>query len=195
RGGSRPPGSAGCRPRRCGRGGRRAPQRGECPSRPSPAWATLRDRASFAGDGLEGVGIVDGEVGERLAIEADAGLGQSADELRVRDADRAGRRVDADDPQAAEVTLPLAAVPIHEGPGVVDGLAGGLVAVAPLAAVPLGPLQDPVATTPCFETLLCARHWPWLQLPKASGEATARAPSAQANSFRLFATWSTEAWP
>src|SRR5262249_17071937 len=81
-----------------------------------------------------------------------------ADELRVGDADRPGRRVDADDPQTAEVPLPLAAVAVHEGPGVMDRLAGRFVAVAALAAVTLGPLQNSVAASPRFETLLCARH-------------------------------------
>src|SRR5438034_11172646 len=61
-------------------------------------------------DLLEGVRVAEREVGEDLPIDADLGLGQGRDQLRVGDADLPGGGVDARDPQAAEVRLPLAAV-------------------------------------------------------------------------------------
>ena len=50
-------------------------------------------------------GIGDGEIGEDLAVDADVGRLQAADEARVGRAVGAGGGVDARDPQAAEVAL------------------------------------------------------------------------------------------
>src|SRR5262245_35408223 len=54
--------------------------------------------------------VADGEVGQDLAIEIDLGLLEALDELAVAQALGADGRVDADDPQAAELALPLLAV-------------------------------------------------------------------------------------
>src|SRR5215217_3588122 len=112
----------------------------------------LRD----VGDGRENRGGRDGHVRQHLAVQADLRLRQAGDQLRVRQADRASRRVDADDPQAAEVPLALHAV----AAGVVQGALNRLVrpteAVLPAATETLGKLQDLVATATSLYTLLDA---------------------------------------
>src|SRR5262245_45615404 len=57
-------------------------------------------------------GIVDRQVGEHLAVEFDAGDLQPVHESGVRDAVRADAGVDPGDPQAAELRLAVAPVPI-----------------------------------------------------------------------------------
>src|SRR5262249_13629957 len=57
-----------------------------------------------------GVGVADGEVGEDLAVDLDVSGFQARDEARIRDVVFAARRVDADDPQAAEAPLPRSAI-------------------------------------------------------------------------------------
>src|SRR5919109_2339868 len=55
------------------------------------------------------LGIADGDVGEHLAVELDAGLAEAVHELAVAHALAPRGGVDPDDPQAAEVTLAVAA--------------------------------------------------------------------------------------
>src|SRR5262249_45617384 len=49
--------------------------------------------------------IVDGEIGEDLAVDLDAGRPQPGDKTRVRDVVLTAGRVDADDPKPAELTF------------------------------------------------------------------------------------------
>lgn len=56
-------------------------------------------------DGLEGVRVGDGELGESATVQLDAGKTQALDEAVVGDALSADSSVDALDPQLAEVTL------------------------------------------------------------------------------------------
>src|SRR5918994_6474594 len=56
--------------------------------------------------------VVDGEVGERLAIQLDAGALQPMDQLRVREPVLARARADPGDPQPAELALAVTAVAI-----------------------------------------------------------------------------------
>ena len=64
----------------------------------------LLSQRSFggAGKGGKGAGVADRQLGEDLAVDLDAGLGQTFDEPAVGDAVAAGCRVDAGDPEAAE---------------------------------------------------------------------------------------------
>ena len=69
-------------------------------------------------DGLEGLGIGDGQLGESAAVQLDAGQVQTLDEAVVGDAFGADGGVDALDPQLAEVTLASLAVAEVVGKGV-----------------------------------------------------------------------------
>src|SRR4051794_3917523 len=70
--------------------------------------------------------IVHREIREDLAIDGDLRLGETGDQPGVRQADRASRRIDADDPQRAEVAL--AALTIARG--VIERALDGLVRTA-----------------------------------------------------------------
>lgn len=49
--------------------------------------------------------IVDSQISQNLAIQVDAGLLQTADELGIGHAVDAGRRIDTGNPQGTEITL------------------------------------------------------------------------------------------
>ena len=66
-------------------------------------------------DGLEGLGVVQGEVGEDLAVDFDARLRELVDELAVVHAILADGGVDTDNPQAAEFALLVSSVAISVG--------------------------------------------------------------------------------
>src|SRR5690606_23699604 len=119
------------------------------------ARASARDGVD---DGLEPARIVEGEVREDLAIELDAGLLHGGDELAVAHAVRAGRGVDARDPQGAVVALLGAAVGVGVRPGVAQLLHGGGEGVSTREVVTPRVLQDAIATTAGLEAPLCARH-------------------------------------
>src|SRR5688572_4180662 len=102
--------------------------------------------------------VADRDLGEHLAVQLDAGLVQRAHELRVAHADRAGRRVDAHDPQRTEVPLANLARAVHVHPRVLHRLVGDAVAARTLAAEALGSLEDAVTTTASFESSISAGH-------------------------------------
>lgn len=60
-------------------------------------------------------GIADGQLGEVLAVDLDAGNLQPLDEAVVGDVVGAGRGIDARDPQLAELTLAGATIPVGVG--------------------------------------------------------------------------------
>ena len=60
-------------------------------------------------------GVVDGEIGQCLAVELDAGDLQALHQLRIRQLVLAGRGIDARDPQPAELPLPLLAALVGVG--------------------------------------------------------------------------------
>ena len=66
---------------------------------------------------------------------------QAVHELAVAHALLAGGGVDAHDPEAAEVALPVAAVAVRVGVRLEQSLLGALVAGVRLAAEALGPLE------------------------------------------------------
>src|SRR5690606_7432041 len=84
-------------------------------------------------ESLEGGDVVDGELGEHLAVNLDAGVLQAVHEAVVGHALGAGRGVDALDPQAAEVALLGATVAVGVGHRVEDLLLGLAVQAGTLA--------------------------------------------------------------
>ena len=65
----------------------------------------LQSRARLFNKLCEGGGVIDGEVGEHLAVYRDVRSLEAVDERAVGDAVHAGGGVDTDYPQLAEVTL------------------------------------------------------------------------------------------
>src|SRR6478672_1524922 len=86
--------------------------------------------------------VVDGQVGEDLAVDLDARQVQALDEAVVGQALGASRSVDALDPQLAEVALVLAPVVVAVDQRVGDLLLGLAVEARTLSAVAAGPLED-----------------------------------------------------
>ena len=66
-------------------------------------------------DGLESLGVVEGEVGEHLAVHLDAGHVKLVDELAVVHAILAHGGVDTHDPQATEFAFLVSSVAISVG--------------------------------------------------------------------------------
>src|SRR5690606_28890320 len=79
-------------------------------------------------------------------------------QLGVADAEVARGGIDALDPQRAEVALAHLARAVHVHPRVLDALVGDGVAVLPLAAEALRPLEHAVATAAGLESSFCAGH-------------------------------------
>src|SRR6185437_8594705 len=102
-------------------------------------------RACLIHQSLEGGGLVNGEVGKHLAVDLDTGAGEPADKSAIGDAMLAAGRVDALDPQGAEIALALLAADVVVLQRLVDrGVGRGDVVLA-AAAEALGLLQDFVA--------------------------------------------------
>src|SRR5580693_3158630 len=99
-------------------------------------------RLCLADDRLEGRRLVDGEVGQNLAVDHDAGLVEARDEAAVIEPERAHRRIEALDPQRPEgALLPLA---VAEGVLVclLDRLLGDADRILAPAVIALGGLED-----------------------------------------------------
>src|SRR4051794_427290 len=77
-------------------------------------------RLRLVGDVTERLRILDGEIGEHLAVELDLRLPQPRDELVVRQAVRARSRVDAHDPEPPERPLLVLAVAVGVRERMVD---------------------------------------------------------------------------
>src|SRR5436190_23082448 len=97
--------------------------------------------AGGLGKSGEGLGIAHGDVGQDLAVELDAGQLQAVHELAVAEAVLAGGRVDAGDPEAAEVTLAVAPIAVRVGVRLHQRFLGALVVRLRLAAEALGALE------------------------------------------------------
>src|SRR5262245_15885488 len=83
----------------------------------------LNGRGGLLRDRGECRRLAHSKVREDLAVDLDTGLVQAVDEAAVRRAVEPGRRVDARNPQLAEVALALAPVPV----GIVEREQHGLV--------------------------------------------------------------------
>ena len=108
----------------------------------APLQCILSNLLGFGNDGLEGLGIVDGEVGEHLAVDFDAGLVEAAHQLRVREAFEAGGSVDALNPQCAEVALLVAAVAEGVGQTFLPSVLGNGPDILAGTVVTAGELED-----------------------------------------------------
>ena len=75
-------------------------------------------------DGFECLGLADGQLGQDLAVEGDAGFLDSAHEGGVGDTELVHAGIDAGDPEAAEIALLVAAIAVLVLEGLQDGLAG-----------------------------------------------------------------------
>ena len=98
----------------------------------------------LAGDcdqGVERLGVGDGQVGEDLAIHLHSGVLQAVDEAVVGQALRTGGGVDALNPQGTEITLPGPAVAVGVGGGVEDLLLRLALQTRTLPTVAGGQLQ------------------------------------------------------
>jgi hypothetical protein len=94
------------------------------------------------GDLAERCGIADGELGEHLAVELDAGLAAAGDELVIGEALCTGSGVDADDPEAPEVPLSRLAIAVGVLERVLDLLPRRAIGLAPPTDVALRRLED-----------------------------------------------------
>src|SRR4051794_10436988 len=115
---------------------------GDRPSaRQCSAWrrnaSALESSLGLERDRLERGRLVDGQLGEHLAVELDLRLAAPGDELVVREPLLAGGRVDPRDPEAAEDALLVLAVAVGVDERVLDLLLRvgvGRVLEAPVAA-------------------------------------------------------------
>ena len=76
----------------------------------------------FVHDSLEGFGIVEGEVGEHLAVDFDAGFVEQAHELGIAQVMHTGGGVATLNPQGAEVAFFVLAVAIGVGETLFPGV-------------------------------------------------------------------------
>src|SRR5690606_27491339 len=90
----------------------------------------------------ESLRLMDGHVGQHLAVDLDAGLVQAVDEAAVGQAVLTHRSVDALDPQGAEVALAGLAVAIGVLQRLLDRLLGDADGVLATAVKALGGFQD-----------------------------------------------------
>ncbi len=78
----------------------------------------------FFDDHRESRGIVDRQFAEIFSVDRDVRFSQSGDEAAVDDPERAARRVDADDPKAAEVAFFLTSVRVSVFLSAIYGVVG-----------------------------------------------------------------------
>src|SRR5262249_21777258 len=93
----------------------------------------------------EGLRVGQREVRQDLAIHLEPRLRESVHESAVGQAVLAGSRIDARDPELAEVALSLLAVPIGVAPAALDGLARALEQAAASAVVALRRVENALA--------------------------------------------------
>src|ERR1700734_2004469 len=163
----------GCCYRRCVRGASLGQQKGRRPfqeRRPggclsfagSPALAGSGSRrlAGDLGKTSERLCVAHGNVGEHLAVELHAGERQAVHELRVAHAVEPGRRVDAGDPELAEVALAVAPVAVGVFVGLQQRLLGAPVVRVRLTAEALGLLENCPALLASVDGTLDPGHLP-----------------------------------
>src|SRR5690606_27313624 len=110
--------------------------------------------------------VVDGQVSQDLAVNLDASLPQPVDKAAVREAGVAGGRVNAGDPQSAEIPLAIAAVPISIRERLHHGLVGRAEDGALSPKIALGLLEHLLMAAPGYR----AAFGPWhRRLPPSNG--------------------------
>src|SRR5690606_29358490 len=139
---------------------------------PPQALALRRESAlGLLGDRAKRGGIVDGDVGQGLAVQGDVRLEQPIHEAAVAQAVHAGRGVDAHDPQAAELALLLLAADVRVLLGLGDGLLGDAEDLATGVVVALRELDDFLVTAARRYTTLDSCHFSVLLRDRAAGAA------------------------
>src|SRR5262249_4593253 len=149
---------------------------------PGPAGPPPRFSAPLGGDFLgqlrEGRRIGDGELGQDLPIEHDAGVLEPGHEHGVREPHLPTRRVHADDPEGARPALLLLAPRIGEGPRPEDGLRRFAVELAASPEVALRLLEDLLPALAGLGPALGPWHLSLLLRGRArAGASPARPPS------------------
>ncbi len=91
---------------------------------------------------LESGGVVEGEVGQDLAVDLDTSLVDEAHELGVRKVLHAGGGVDTLDPQSAEVALLILAVAVSVSQTLFPSVLGNGPYITAAAKVAAGEFQD-----------------------------------------------------
>src|SRR5712672_1539332 len=110
------------------------------------------------GNRLERRRLVNGEIGQNLAVDRDARLGQAVDEDAVGHAEGTNRGIEALDPQRAESALLALAVAEGVLPGLLDRGLGGTDGVLAAAVKTLGGLVDFLVLGVRGHTAFDARH-------------------------------------
>src|SRR6188768_3323055 len=103
-----------------------------------PAQASSELGLHLFDDAAESSGVVDGEIGQHLAVNVDLRLLEAGHELAVAHAELARRRVDTGDPELAENALAGAAVAVGVLPGLHHRLLGDAEDILAAAAIALG---------------------------------------------------------
>ena len=93
-------------------------------------------------DSLEGFGIVQGEVGEDLAVDFDTCLVDEAHQFRITEVVLTGGGVDTLNPEGAEVAFLVLAVTVGVGETFFPGILGNGPHVTAAAKVAAGEFQD-----------------------------------------------------
>ena len=132
-------------------------------------------RARLDGERGEVRGVGHGDLGQHLAVELDVGQLEAVHELVVRQAVLTGARVDADDPQLAELALAHAAVAVGVLAAALDLLFRPLVGRVLSRAVALGLLEHLAALLARGDASFDSRHGGYsLELSRAQRSPSRR---------------------
>src|SRR5581483_11466752 len=151
------------------RGTQRARARRCCRGPNSRARLVRQIRLDLAGDLVEGRLVANGEVREHLAVDVDVGALEARHERAVAHAELAHRRVDARDPQRAELPFLLPAVAVGILPGLHQGLLRDPVDVLAAAAEAFGLLEDLLVARARRYSTLDSRHGALLRRVRQHG--------------------------
>src|SRR5690606_948898 len=102
--------------------------------------------------------VVNGHVGQNLAVKLDGSLLGACDELAVAQAQLAAGGVDTSDPKCAECALFVATVAVGILPSLHDRLFGDTEYITPAAAIAFGCLEDFFVTGTGGNTAFYAWH-------------------------------------
>jgi hypothetical protein len=96
----------------------------------------------FQAQGGEAGGILDSDIGQNFAVQGDLGTAEAIHEAAVGKAVQAGSRVDAGDPQLAELTLFISAVAVSIAERLHYCLVGNFEKLALMAEIAFGELEN-----------------------------------------------------
>src|SRR6185437_9117914 len=110
------------------------------------------------GDRAKRRDVVHGEIRQYLAVDGDAGLAETVDQAAVGQPELARGRVDAHDPQGAELALLLLAADVGVLLGLGDGLLGNAIDLAAGVVIALRGLQGFLVTRTRSDATLDSCH-------------------------------------